>query len=73
MYLYFKYHVFFIFVLGLFACFDSCFTNKGFIQLTDILYLLLSVCPAEQMFWEVMRLRREMTVAKLGFYLTDQG
>ncbi|KAM8891755.1 guanine nucleotide exchange factor for Rab-3A isoform 2-T3 [Spinachia spinachia] len=26
---------------------------------------------AEQMFWEVMRLRREMTVAKLGFYLTD--
>ncbi|XP_030281408.1 guanine nucleotide exchange factor for Rab-3A isoform X2 [Sparus aurata] len=27
---------------------------------------------AEQMFWEVMRLRREMTVAKLGFYLTDQ-
>ncbi|KAM4618631.1 guanine nucleotide exchange factor for Rab-3A isoform 2-T3 [Polymixia lowei] len=28
---------------------------------------------AELMFWEVMRLRREMTVAKLGFYLTDQG
>ncbi|KAM6926863.1 guanine nucleotide exchange factor for Rab-3A isoform 1-T1 [Lycodopsis pacificus] len=28
---------------------------------------------AEQMFWEVTRLRREMTVAKLGFYLTDQG
>ncbi|XP_034540997.1 guanine nucleotide exchange factor for Rab-3A isoform X2 [Notolabrus celidotus] len=28
---------------------------------------------AEQMFWEVMRLRREMTVAKLGFYPTDQG
>ncbi|XP_038562230.1 guanine nucleotide exchange factor for Rab-3A isoform X3 [Micropterus salmoides] len=28
---------------------------------------------AEQMFWEVMRLRREMTVAKLGFYQTDQG
>ncbi|TMS05476.1 Guanine nucleotide exchange factor for Rab-3A [Larimichthys crocea] len=28
---------------------------------------------AEQMFWEVMRLRREMTVAKLGFYLADQG
>ncbi|XP_067090026.1 guanine nucleotide exchange factor for Rab-3A isoform X1 [Osmerus mordax] len=28
---------------------------------------------AEQMFWEVMRLRREMTVAKLGFFLTDQG
>ncbi|XP_040894000.1 guanine nucleotide exchange factor for Rab-3A [Toxotes jaculatrix] len=28
---------------------------------------------SEQMFWEVMRLRREMTVAKLGFYLTDQG
>nr|XP_057931140.1 guanine nucleotide exchange factor for Rab-3A isoform X2 [Doryrhamphus excisus] len=26
---------------------------------------------AEQMFWEVMRLRREMTVAKLGFYLTE--
>ncbi|XP_069018978.1 guanine nucleotide exchange factor for Rab-3A isoform X1 [Embiotoca jacksoni] len=28
---------------------------------------------AEQMFWEVLRLRREMTVAKLGFYHTDQG
>ncbi|XP_054588978.1 guanine nucleotide exchange factor for Rab-3A isoform X3 [Nothobranchius furzeri] len=28
---------------------------------------------AEQMFWEVMRLRREMTVAKLGFYFADQG
>ncbi|XP_069383978.1 guanine nucleotide exchange factor for Rab-3A isoform X4 [Paralichthys olivaceus] len=28
---------------------------------------------AEQMFWEVMRFRREMTVAKLGFYLTDLG
>nr|XP_012775133.1 guanine nucleotide exchange factor for Rab-3A isoform X1 [Maylandia zebra] len=28
---------------------------------------------AEQMFWEIMRLRREMNVAKLGFYLTDQG
>ncbi|XP_019896025.1 guanine nucleotide exchange factor for Rab-3A isoform X2 [Esox lucius] len=30
---------------------------------------------AEQMFWEVMRLRREMAVVKLGFYLndTDQG
>ncbi|KAM3870329.1 guanine nucleotide exchange factor for Rab-3A [Diretmus argenteus] len=28
---------------------------------------------AEPMFWEVMRLRREMTVAKLGFYLTDEG
>ncbi|XP_061773199.1 guanine nucleotide exchange factor for Rab-3A isoform X2 [Nerophis ophidion] len=28
---------------------------------------------AEQMFWEVMRHRREMTVAKLGFYLTEQG
>ncbi|XP_034032229.1 guanine nucleotide exchange factor for Rab-3A isoform X2 [Thalassophryne amazonica] len=27
----------------------------------------------EQMFWEVMRLRREMTVAKLGFYLTDHN
>lgn len=30
-------------------------------------------CSAEQMFWEIMRLRREMNVAKLGFYLTDQG
>ncbi|KAL2093183.1 hypothetical protein ACEWY4_010495 [Coilia grayii] len=28
---------------------------------------------AEQMFWEVMRLRREMTVAKLGFFLTDES
>lgn len=37
------------------------------------LLLLLSPNPAEQMFWEVMRLRREMTVAKLGFYVTEQG
>lgn len=29
--------------------------------------------PAEQMFSEVMRLRREMTVAKLGFYVTEQS
>lgn len=29
--------------------------------------------PAEQMFWEVMRLRREMTTARLGFYMADQG
>ncbi|CAN9499388.1 unnamed protein product [Ophioblennius macclurei] len=28
---------------------------------------------AEQMFWEIMRLRREMNVSKLGFYLTEQG
>uniref|UniRef100_A0A8C5H3M1 Guanine nucleotide exchange factor for Rab-3A-like n=1 Tax=Gouania willdenowi TaxID=441366 RepID=A0A8C5H3M1_GOUWI len=28
---------------------------------------------AEQMFWEVMRLRSEMSLAKLGFYLTEQG
>lgn len=28
---------------------------------------------AEQMFSEVMRLRREMTVAKLGFYVTEQS
>ncbi|XP_066556423.1 guanine nucleotide exchange factor for Rab-3A isoform X2 [Amia ocellicauda] len=28
---------------------------------------------AEQMFWEVMRLRREMGLAKLGFYVTDEG
>ncbi|XP_061138322.1 guanine nucleotide exchange factor for Rab-3A-like isoform X1 [Syngnathus typhle] len=28
---------------------------------------------AEQMFWEVMRLRREMSVAKLGFFLTEQS
>uniref|UniRef100_A0A3B4D2B7 GDP/GTP exchange factor Sec2 N-terminal domain-containing protein n=1 Tax=Pygocentrus nattereri TaxID=42514 RepID=A0A3B4D2B7_PYGNA len=28
---------------------------------------------AEQMFWEVMRLRREMSVAKLGFFLTDES
>ncbi|XP_063053787.1 guanine nucleotide exchange factor for Rab-3A isoform X2 [Engraulis encrasicolus] len=27
----------------------------------------------EQMFWEVMRLRREMTVAKLGFFPTDDS
>lgn len=34
--------------------------------------LLLSPPPAEQMFGEVMRLRREMTVAKLGFYILEQ-
>ncbi|XP_077600264.1 guanine nucleotide exchange factor for Rab-3A isoform X1 [Stigmatopora nigra] len=28
---------------------------------------------AEQMFWEVTRLRREMSMAKLGFYLTEHG
>ncbi|XP_028814393.1 guanine nucleotide exchange factor for Rab-3A isoform X2 [Denticeps clupeoides] len=27
----------------------------------------------EQMFWEVIRLRREMTVAKLGFFLIDDS
>ncbi|XP_041966395.1 guanine nucleotide exchange factor for Rab-3A isoform X1 [Alosa sapidissima] len=27
----------------------------------------------EQMFWEVMRLRSEMTMAKLGFFLTDES
>lgn len=31
------------------------------------------VSSAEQMFWEVMRLRREMTTARLGFYVSDQG
>lgn len=60
-----------------FASSASWFAKKGFIQATNMLYLplLSSLCPhpAEQMFWEVMRLRREMTVAKLGFYLTDQG
>lgn len=33
----------------------------------------VSSCSAEQMFWEVMRLRREMTTARLGFYIADQG
>ncbi|XP_076847001.1 guanine nucleotide exchange factor for Rab-3A isoform X2 [Brachyhypopomus gauderio] len=28
---------------------------------------------AEQMFWELVRLRREMSVAKLGFFLTDDS
>ncbi|XP_022528142.1 guanine nucleotide exchange factor for Rab-3A isoform X2 [Astyanax mexicanus] len=28
---------------------------------------------AEQMFWEVMRLRREMSVAKLGYFPTDES
>ncbi|XP_056137307.1 guanine nucleotide exchange factor for Rab-3A isoform X2 [Lampris incognitus] len=28
---------------------------------------------AEQMFWEVLRLRKEMTMVKLGFNITDQG
>ncbi|XP_014867636.1 PREDICTED: guanine nucleotide exchange factor for Rab-3A-like isoform X4 [Poecilia mexicana] len=42
---------------------------------TYIRYILQGLVRqnAEQIFWEVMRLRREMTVAKLGFYLTDQG
>lgn len=35
--------------------------------------LLFFSCSAEQMFWEVMRLRREMTTARLGFYTADQG
>lgn len=38
------------------------------------LLLLVVFCrSAEQMFWEVMRLRREMTTARLGFYVADQG
>uniref|UniRef100_A0A3Q3GZA1 RAB3A interacting protein (rabin3)-like 1 n=1 Tax=Kryptolebias marmoratus TaxID=37003 RepID=A0A3Q3GZA1_KRYMA len=41
---------------------------------TYIRYILQGlVRHEEQMFWEVMRLRREMTVVKLGFYLPDQG
>lgn len=28
----------------------------------------MCVSPAEQMFWEVMQLRREMSLAKLGYY-----
>ncbi|KAK1788805.1 hypothetical protein P4O66_002611 [Electrophorus voltai] len=28
---------------------------------------------AEQMFWEVVRLRREMSVAKLGFFIMDES
>ncbi|KAM4734610.1 guanine nucleotide exchange factor for Rab-3A isoform 3-T3 [Anableps anableps] len=42
---------------------------------TYIRYILQGLVRqnTEQIFWEVMRLRREMTVAKLGFYLTDQG
>lgn len=42
---------------------------------TYIRYILQGLVRqnAEQIFWEVMRLRREMTVAKLGFYLTEQG
>ncbi|KAM6937093.1 guanine nucleotide exchange factor for Rab-3A isoform 2-T2 [Xenentodon cancila] len=42
---------------------------------TYIRYILQGLVrnDAEQMFWEVVRLRREMSVAKLGFYLTDQG
>lgn len=27
----------------------------------------------QQMFWEVMRLRREMSVAKLGYFLTEES
>jgi len=62
----------------LFSVWLFCFANEGFIQAADVLYLLLLLSPlclrpAEQMFREVMRLRREMSVAKLGFYLTDQG
>ncbi|XP_027883996.1 guanine nucleotide exchange factor for Rab-3A [Xiphophorus couchianus] len=42
---------------------------------TYIRYILQGLVRqnAEQIFWEVMRLRREMAVAKLGFYLTDQS
>lgn len=39
----------------------------------SVIVLFLYLCAAEQMFWEVMRLRREITVAKLGFYVTDQS
>lgn len=27
----------------------------------------------QQMFWEVTRLRREMSVAKLGYFLTEES
>lgn len=32
------------------------------------MFLFFYVFPAEQMFWEVMQLRKEMSFAKLGFY-----
>lgn len=58
----------------------SCFIYYVFVFVLCVFFVLLKqlmcrifCCPAEQMFWEVMRLRREMTVAKLGFYLADQG
>lgn len=41
--------------------------------LFHLLLLVVSSGSAEQMFWEVMRLRREMTTARLGFYTADQG
>lgn len=34
----------------------------------DLLLSPCSVFPAEQVFWEVMQLRREMSFAKLGYY-----
>lgn len=29
---------------------------------------LFSVCVVDQMFWEVMQLRKEMSLAKLGYF-----
>lgn len=53
-------------------------TRRTFVsRLWLLVFHLLPVCvssgSAEQMFWEVMRLRREMTTARLGFYVADQG
>ena len=53
--------------------FGFCFAHWGCDWETNMMECLFCHCAAEQMFWEVMRLRREMSVAKLGFYLTDQG
>lgn len=36
--------------------------------------MFVNVCglsAVQLMFWEVMRLRREMSLAKLGYYMTD--
>lgn len=32
------------------------------------LHVSFSICIVDQMFWEVMQLRKEMSLAKLGYF-----
>ena len=60
-----------MFTPSCFVCVSAC------VCVCVCLRVCVRVCVAEQMFWEVMQLRREMSFAKLGYYkdqlwLTDR-